>query len=140
MQRDSVLSRFRSNRNPILIATDVAARGLDVSDIDCVVNYEFPNNIEDYVHRIGRTGRAGKSGVAYTFLGEQDGKHVKDLVKVLKKAGQSVPEDLEEMAFRFSPQRREKNSFNNREPRGHGQRYNKNFVRNNRKINLNYDE
>ena len=140
MQRDSVLSRFRSNRNPILVATDVAARGLDVSDIDCVINYEFPNNIEDYIHRIGRTGRAGKPGAAYTFLGEEDYKHVKELIKLLKKAGQNVPVDLEEMGDRFSTQRRERSSSNNIKSRSFGQRYNHNFIKSNKKFNLHYDE
>ena len=67
MQRDTVLTRFRTGRTPILVATDVAARGIDVSDIQYVINFEFPKNIEDYVHRIGRTARAGLTGTAYSF-------------------------------------------------------------------------
>lgn len=61
-ERDYVLNSFKSGRMPIMCATDVAARGLDVKDVAAVVNYDFPNGVEDYIHRIGRTGRAGASG------------------------------------------------------------------------------
>ncbi|RLN23305.1 hypothetical protein C2845_PM07G00330 [Panicum miliaceum] len=99
-ERDSVLSDFRSGRCPVLVATDVAARGLDIKDIRVVVNYDFPTGVEDYVHRIGRTGRAGATGSAYTFFGDQDSKYASDLVKILEGAGQSVPQQLKEMALR----------------------------------------
>lgn len=65
-----------------------------------VVNYDFPTGIEDYVHRIGRTGRAGATGEAYTFFLEQDAKHASDLVKVLEGANQRVPRELRDMAAR----------------------------------------
>ena len=61
-ERDYVLNSFKSGRMPIMCATDVAARGLDVKDVSAVVNYDFPNGVEDYIHRIGRTGRAGATG------------------------------------------------------------------------------
>eukprot|EP00257_Ricinus_communis_P018451 XP_015577172.1 DEAD-box ATP-dependent RNA helicase 14 [Ricinus communis] len=77
-ERDWVLNQFRSGKSPILVATDVAARGLDIKDIRVVINYDFPTGIEDYVHRIGRTGRAGATGVAYTFFSEQDWKYAPD--------------------------------------------------------------
>jgi ATP-dependent RNA helicase RhlE len=67
-QRQRVLRRFKENQIKVLVATDVAARGLDVSDISHVINYSSPNTYEDYVHRIGRTGRAGKTGYALTFV------------------------------------------------------------------------
>lgn len=67
-QRDKVMRKYRDGKVGILVATDVAARGLDVSNIDAVVNYDIPGDAESYVHRIGRTGRAGQSGVAYTFI------------------------------------------------------------------------
>ena len=70
--RERVLARFRESTIEILIATDVAARGLDVDDIDLVVNYEIPHDPEDYVHRIGRTGRAGRSGRAVSFVFGRD--------------------------------------------------------------------
>nr|CAB3504421.1 unnamed protein product [Digitaria exilis] len=99
-ERDSVLSDFRSGRCPVLVATDVAARGLDIKDIRVVVNYDFPTGVEDYVHRIGRTGRAGATGSAYTFFGDKDSKYASDLVKILEGANQSVPPQLKEMAQR----------------------------------------
>ena len=67
-ERDQALHAFKDGRTPILVATDVAARGLDIPNVGAVVNYDFPNGIEDYVHRIGRTGRAGATGDSYTFL------------------------------------------------------------------------
>ncbi|XP_024381062.1 ATP-dependent RNA helicase-like protein DB10 [Physcomitrium patens] len=99
-ERDFVLSQFRTGRTPILVATDVAARGLDIKDIRVVVNYDFPTGVEDYVHRIGRTGRAGATGLAYTFFSEQDGKYAKELIKVLEGANQKVPQELKDIASR----------------------------------------
>ncbi|XP_026381854.1 DEAD-box ATP-dependent RNA helicase 14-like isoform X1 [Papaver somniferum] len=99
-ERDYVLSQFRSGKAPILVATDVAARGLDVKDIRVVVNYDFPTGVEDYVHRIGRTGRAGATGLAYTFFSENDAKHASDLVKLLEGANQRVPPQIRELASR----------------------------------------
>ncbi|TKY72448.1 DEAD-box ATP-dependent RNA helicase 40 [Spatholobus suberectus] len=102
-ERDWVLSQFRSGKSPILVATDVAARGLDIKDIRVVINYDFPTGIEDYVHRIGRTGRAGATGVSYTFFSEQDWKHAGDLIKVLEGANQHVLPELRQMASRGPP-------------------------------------
>ncbi|XP_062213130.1 DEAD-box ATP-dependent RNA helicase 40-like isoform X2 [Phragmites australis] len=99
-EREKVLNHFRSGRSPILVATDVAARGLDIKDIRVVINYDFPTGVEDYVHRIGRTGRAGATGVAYTFFCDQDSKYASDLIKILEGANQKVPRDLEDMASR----------------------------------------
>ena len=72
MVRDRVMNKFRSGSLDILIATDVAARGIDVDDIDTVYNYDVPQDVEYYIHRIGRTGRAGKDGRAYTFVGPRE--------------------------------------------------------------------
>ncbi|KAI3500895.1 hypothetical protein L1887_36723 [Cichorium endivia] len=99
-ERDYVLNQFRSGRSPVLVATDVAARGLDIKDIRVVINYDFPTGVEDYVHRIGRTGRAGATGEAYTFFGDQDAKHASDLVKLLEGANQRVPVEIRDMAAR----------------------------------------
>ena len=65
-----------------------------------VINYDFPTGVEDYVHRIGRTGRAGATGLAYTFFGDQDSKYASDLIKVLEGANQRVPAELRDMASR----------------------------------------
>src|SRR5512140_3944497 len=69
-QRDRVMGEFRSGKLQFLIATNVAARGLDIPDIEHVINFDVPQNAEEYIHRIGRTARAGKAGSAYTFVGE----------------------------------------------------------------------
>ncbi|KAF5730885.1 DEAD-box ATP-dependent RNA helicase 30 [Tripterygium wilfordii] len=89
-ERDWVLAEFKSGRSSIMTATDVAARGLDVKDIKCVINYDFPSSLEDYVHRIGRTGRAGAKGTAYTFFTHANVKFARDLVRILQEAGQIV--------------------------------------------------
>lgn len=99
-ERDWVLNQFRTGKSCVLIATDVAARGLDIKDIRVVINYDFPTGVEDYVHRIGRTGRAGATGVAFTFFTEQDWKHAPDLIKVLEGANQQVPPQVRDIAMR----------------------------------------
>lgn len=98
-ERDSVLADFKEGRTSILIATDVASRGIHVNDITCVVNYDFPGNIEDYVHRIGRTGRAGKTGIAISFFDASvDGRKAGKLVKILENSKQEVPAELRTIA------------------------------------------
>jgi ATP-dependent RNA helicase DBP3 len=92
--RTSALSDFKDGTCPLLIATDVAARGLDIPNVECVINYTFPLTIEDYVHRIGRTGRAGKAGISYTFFQATDKSHAGELQQVLRQVGQSIPDDL----------------------------------------------
>lgn len=98
--RDNVLKAFRSGRTNILVATDVAARGLDVDGIKFVINYDYPQSSEDYIHRIGRTGRQNTTGTSYTFFTEDNAKQAKDLVNVLLEAKQDVDTDLKEMAQR----------------------------------------
>merc|ERR1719450_1645631 len=97
-ERDWVLQEFKEGKSPILVATDVASRGLDVKDIKYVINYDFPTQIEDYVHRVGRTGRAGATGSAYTFFTKDKFKHAKELISVLREANQPVPAELEKLA------------------------------------------
>ncbi|CAI0446302.1 unnamed protein product [Linum tenue] len=97
-ERDWVLSEFKSGRSPIMTATDVAARGLDVKDIKCVINFDFPTSLEDYIHRIGRTGRAGAKGTAFTFFTHGNAKFARHLIKILAEAGQVVPPALSDMA------------------------------------------
>ncbi|KAL5552276.1 hypothetical protein UlMin_002452 [Ulmus minor] len=92
--RTNALSLFKNGSCPLMIATDVAARGLDIPDVEVVINYSFPLTTEDYVHRIGRTGRAGKKGVAHTFFTQQNKGLAGELVNVLREAGQTVPADL----------------------------------------------
>ena len=92
--REQALEAFRNGSCPLLVATDVAARGLDIPGVEFVINYTFPLTIEDYVHRIGRTGRGGKHGVAHTFFTTYDKAHAGALRNVLQKAGATIPEAL----------------------------------------------
>merc|ERR1711920_97726 len=97
-ERDWVLKEFKEGKSPILVATDVAARGIDVKDIKYVINYDFPMQIEDYIHRVGRAGRAGATGSSYTFFTADKARMAKDLIAVLREASQIVPEELERLA------------------------------------------
>lgn len=100
MERDYVLKQFRAGKANILVATDVAARGLDVDGIRHVINYDYPGNSEDYIHRIGRTGRSDNTGTSYAFFTENNSRQAQDLVKVLQEAKQEVDPKLLEMAYR----------------------------------------
>ncbi|CAI4214972.1 unnamed protein product [Parascedosporium putredinis] len=93
-QRTKALEAFKAGTTSVLVATDVAARGLDIPEVKLVVNLTFPLTIEDYVHRIGRTGRAGKTGEAITLFTLHDKSHSGELINILRQAGQPVPEDL----------------------------------------------
>merc|ERR1719465_401813 len=103
-KREKAISDFKAAKLSPLIATDVASRGLDVQDVELVINYTFPLTIEDYVHRIGRTGRAGKKGLAICFFcpdskrAQDEKAHAGDLKKVLADAKQEVPAALEVIA------------------------------------------
>ncbi|PSN65382.1 DEAD-domain-containing protein [Corynespora cassiicola Philippines] len=94
-QREAALQSLRDGRTQILVATDLAGRGIDVPDVSLVVNFNMAMSIESYTHRIGRTGRAGKSGVAITFWGSEDADVLYDLKQMLSRSQISkVPEDL----------------------------------------------
>lgn len=100
MERDFVLKQFRAGKANILVATDVAARGLDVEGIRHVVNYDYPGSSEDYIHRIGRTGRSDSTGTSYAFFTENNARQASDLVKVLQEASQEIDPKLLDMAQR----------------------------------------
>lgn len=89
---------IRNGRCPILVATAVAARGLDIPNVTHVVNYDLPTDIDDYVHRIGRTGRAGNTGISTAFFNRGNRGVVRDLIDLLKEANQEVPAFLENIA------------------------------------------
>ncbi|RAL50911.1 hypothetical protein DM860_005267 [Cuscuta australis] len=91
MERERALKSFKCGRTPILVATDVASRGLDIPNVSHVINFDLPRNIEHYVHRIGRTGRAGKSGLATAFFTAKNAPIAKDLVDLMKGANQEIP-------------------------------------------------
>ena len=94
MERTRALAGFRDGTTPLLIATDVAARGLDIPDVTHVINFTFPLTVEDYVHRIGRTGRGGRSGIAHTLFTDVEKPLAAGLANVLRSAGEEVPAAL----------------------------------------------
>ncbi|XP_051785550.1 probable ATP-dependent RNA helicase DDX4 [Erpetoichthys calabaricus] len=99
-EREQALGDFRTGKCPVLVATSLAARGLDIEHVQHVVNFDLPNSIDEYVHRIGRTGRCGNTGRAVSFFDLKcDIPIVRSLVKVLSDARQEVPAWLEEIAF-----------------------------------------
>uniref|UniRef100_A0A668AFI6 RNA helicase n=1 Tax=Myripristis murdjan TaxID=586833 RepID=A0A668AFI6_9TELE len=97
--REEALHQFRSGRCPILVATAVAARGLDISNVKHVINFDLPSDIEEYVHRIGRTGRVGNLGLATSFFNDKNSNITKDLLDILVEAKQEVPSWLESLAY-----------------------------------------
>jgi len=97
-EREAALEAFKSGQVQILVATDVASRGLDISNVKHVINYDLPHDIDDYVHRIGRTGRAGNDGFATAFFNEKNGNIASDLVVLLEEAGQEVEYWLKEIS------------------------------------------
>jgi len=98
-ERDWVLKEFKSRQSTLLVATDVAARGLDVDDIRMVVNFDFPNDMETYIHRIGRTGRAGKKGTAVSFfVAQKNARLAKDLIEILQRTTQNIPSELQALS------------------------------------------
>jgi len=114
--RTRALEEFKSGKCPLMVATDVAARGLDIPNVEVVLNFTFPLTIEDYVHRIGRTGRAGKTGISHTFFQTGDKSHAGELQQVMKQAGHSVPDEL--MKFGSTIKKKEHNLYGNFGPRG----------------------
>ncbi|CZR60446.1 probable ATP-dependent RNA helicase dbp3 [Phialocephala subalpina] len=108
-QRTRSLESFKQGKTPILVATDVAARGLDIPAVKLVINCTFPLTVEDYVHRIGRTGRAGKEGLAITLFTEHDKAQSGALINVLKAANQEVPADL--LKFGTTVKRKEHDAY-----------------------------
>jgi ATP-dependent RNA helicase DeaD len=109
-KREKVLKDFRQNKLKILVATDVAARGLDIKDVDVVYNYSLPRNIESYIHRIGRTGRAGREGVAISIINPSEDRQF-SLIKRITKA------DIEFVNFSQKPVETEKKENKKRFPK-----------------------
>ncbi|XP_032805925.1 putative ATP-dependent RNA helicase DDX46 isoform X1 [Petromyzon marinus] len=99
--RDSIINDFKSGVCRLMVATSVAARGLDVKHLIMVVNYDCPNHYEDYVHRVGRTGRAGNKGYSYTFITSEQERYSGDIIKALELSGTPLPPDLERLWTEF---------------------------------------
>lgn len=102
VDRDETINNFKAGVAQVLTATSVAARGLDVKQLRLVVNYDVPSHLEDYVHRAGRTGRAGMQGTCITFITPQQDRHAKDIISALKASQAPVPEALAELAKSFA--------------------------------------
>jgi len=98
-ERDYALKEFKNGKALIMLATDVASRGIHIDDITLVINSDFPTNIEDYVHRIGRTGRCGKKGKSISFFTKSDSKRAASLIDILTEAKQTVPPSLLEIFY-----------------------------------------
>jgi ATP-dependent RNA helicase DDX46/PRP5 len=95
--REFTIQDFKNGVRNIMVATSVCARGLDIKHIKVVINYVCPNHTEDYVHRVGRTGRAGNKGTAYTFITEEECQFAADLIRALENSGNPVPEALRKL-------------------------------------------
>jgi superfamily II DNA/RNA helicase len=118
-ERLKALAAFKAGEVDVLVATDVAARGLDIVDLPAVFNYDVPFNAEDYVHRIGRTGRAGASGLSMTLVTREDNRLVSDIEKLIKKKIEIEPLELDDDRPRrdVRPERRRPLDDDEREPR-----------------------
>ncbi|XP_053996758.1 probable ATP-dependent RNA helicase DDX43 [Hylaeus anthracinus] len=99
--REQALEDLKTGEVQVLLATDVASRGIDIEDVTHVLNYDFPRDIEEYVHRVGRTGRAGRTGESIAFMTRKDWSLARELINLLEEANQAVPEELYQMADRY---------------------------------------
>merc|ERR1719321_2571806 len=95
-EREEALHAFKTGANPVMVATDVAARGLDIPNVALVINFDMPKQLDDYVHRIGRTGRAGRTGTAIAFVNERC-TYLSELGELLKEAKQDPPSWFDEL-------------------------------------------
>jgi ATP-dependent RNA helicase RhlE len=132
--RQRALANFKSQHTRVLVATDIAARGIDVDDLSHVINYELPNVPETYVHRIGRTGRAGAKGTSFSFCDEEEKEFLADIHKLIKKTIPVVedhpypmihvgmPRPAQVHSTNKQPDNRQKGSFNGSRRRWHGNR------------------
>ncbi|CAF3560722.1 unnamed protein product [Adineta steineri] len=122
-QREEALKSFKNGRTPILVATSVAARGLDIPNVKHVINFDLPTDIDEYVHRIGRTGRAGMTGQATSFFNEKNRNIATELLDILTEAHQEIPEWLEGLARETKKDNYSKRNYGGgRRPGGFGAR------------------
>lgn len=112
VDRDQTIADFKSGVVPIVIATSVAARGLDVKQLRLVINHDAPNHMEDYVHRAGRTGRAGNKGTCVTFITPEQDRYSVDIHRALKASNAQIPQELEDLANGMYPFLTSQNMFN----------------------------
>merc|ERR1719411_2322339 len=98
-EREEALRRFKCGQTPIIVATAVAARGLDIPNVKHVINFDLPGDVEEYVHRIGRTGRMGNLGLATSFFNEKNRNLIRDLIELLIESNQELPTWLESLGM-----------------------------------------
>merc|ERR1719411_2218748 len=101
-EREHALKMFRQGKVSLLVATDVASRGLDIPNVMYVINYDLPNNIDSYVHRIGRTGRCGNNGNAISFVNETNKPVIKTLMQLLKESKSEIPQWFADLYYKYS--------------------------------------
>merc|ERR1712154_35908 len=101
-EREHALKMFRQGKVSLLVATDVASRGLDIPNVMYVINYDLPNNIDAYVHRIGRTGRCGNNGNAISFVNETNKPVIKTLMQLLKESKSEIPQWFADLYYKYS--------------------------------------
>jgi len=125
--RDFTISDFKRGIRDLMIATSVCARGLDVRSLVLVINFSCPNHVEDYVHRVGRTGRAGNKGTAHTFITPEQGDYAHILLKALKLGENTIPEELQKLADTYQEQvnRGEKEFHKHNVRQGKGYKFDK---------------
>ncbi|XP_014681375.1 PREDICTED: ATP-dependent RNA helicase DDX3X-like isoform X2 [Priapulus caudatus] len=121
-EREEALRSFRNGRTPILVATAVAARGLDIPNVKHVVNFDLPSDIEEYVHRIGRTGRVGNLGLATSFFNDKNRNITRDMVQLLVETNQDLPPWLESMGFENKSQQQSRRGGKGKYSGGFGSR------------------
>jgi ATP-dependent RNA helicase DDX5/DBP2 len=102
-EREQALNDLKSGKMKLIVATDVAARGIDIKGVTLVVNFDAPGGTEDYVHRIGRTGRAGQKGYAVTLICDRDAHALRGIIEVMKRTNQEVTPQIEEMSRNAGP-------------------------------------
>ena len=93
-ERDGIMDEFRQGHSRVLITTDLLARGIDIQQVSLVLNYDIPNNRENYIHRIGRSGRFGRKGVAINFVTPDDAEYMRDIEQYYNTEIKSLPSDL----------------------------------------------
>ncbi|CAD2113657.1 hypothetical protein YYG_00292 [Plasmodium vinckei petteri] len=129
-ERERALELFKRGIKNILVATDVAARGLDISNIKHVINFDLPSNIDDYIHRIGRTGRAGNIGIATSFVNDDNKNIFKDLLATLEECNQEIPRWFLNLVMRYTASAKSNRNYNKyrsmRGGKGNFGRYNNN--------------
>jgi len=112
--RESTINSLKKGYFNVVVATDLAARGLDIKNIGIVINFDFPISIENYVHRIGRTGRAGNTGDSITFFTPLDGQFAYEVINTIKLSGQPVPEQLQILSRTWANDPHNSRNYSNR--------------------------